>query len=234
MRTLKLLLLLATAAALFSFRPGNSCDAYFPLKPGTKWEQTTYDAKDKMLSTVKGELLSVSDIPNGLEATMSVESFDSKEKSMNKGEMSMKCDGDKFYMDMSKLFQTGPIQGMEGMDIKMEMTNEYMDFPTHPVAGQTLPDVTSTMTMTMNGVAMMTTTITMTNRKVEGFESVTTPAGTFDCVKFSYNTESKSKMMDMKSSTMMWMCKNTGMVKMENYDDKGKLESKNILTAFSE
>lgn len=63
-------------------------------------------------------------------------------------------------------------------------------------------------------------------------ETITTPAGTYNCVKYSSDTEVSSTMFKSKSKSTMYMAKNVGMVKMESYDDKGKLQSKQLLTSF--
>ena len=69
------------------------------------------------------------------------------------------------------------------------------------------------------------------NRKVEGNEKITTPAGTFDCTIISSETRIKAIMANSyKSKT--WYSKGIGMVQQENYSNKGTVESKEILTAF--
>lgn len=232
MRILKNTCYIFAAFLLFSFKSGNTCESFFPQKIGTKWELTNYNEKDKIVSKSKSELVSVNDIEGGLEATINIETFDDKDKSISKGSVSMKCSDDKFYMDMGNMFPKDQMAGMEGAEI--EMTNEYMEFPSNPTAGQILPDAESTMTMKMNGMTMMTMTIKMTNRKIEGYEDVTTPAGTFHCVKYSSDSEVKSMMFKTKSHSVNYMAKNVGTVKLESFDDKGKVESKMLLTAFSE
>lgn len=227
------LIYLLIALVLFSsFRSGNSCESFFPNKIGTKWELTSYDAKDKIATVSKSELASLKDIPDGLEATINIELTDNKGKSMSKGDVIMKCTPETFYMDMSNMFPTEQMAGMEG--IEMEVSNSFMEFPSNPVAGQTLADAESTMTMKMNGIALMTMTVKTTNRKIEGYETITTPAGTYNCMKYSSDTEVKTAMMNNKSHSIMWMAKNVGTVKMESYDDSGKVESKMLLTSFSE
>lgn len=232
MRILKSTFYILAAFILLSFKSGNTCESFFPQKIGTKWELTNYNEKDKVVSKSKSELVSVNDIEGGLEATINIETFDDKDKSISKGSVSMKCSDDKFYMDMGNMFPKDQMAGMEGAEI--EMTNEYMEFPSNPTAGQILPDAESTMTMKMNGMTMMTMTIKMTNRKIEGYEDVTTPAGTFHCVKYSSDSEVKSMMFKTKSHSVNYMAKNVGTVKLESFDDKGKLQSKMLLTAFSE
>ncbi len=226
-------LLLCTLVLLMAsaFKSDNTCDSFFPQNVGSSWEMTSYDAKDKVASKSVSKLTAIKDVADGLEATINIELFDDKNKSLNKGEVTMKCTQEAFYMDMSNMFATDQFEGMEGVSI--EVTNQYMEFPSNPVAGQTLPDAESTMTITMSGMPLMTTKIKTTNRKIEGTESVTTPAGTFSCIKYTFDTEVSSTMFKSKSKSTMYMAKNVGNVKMESFDDKGKLQSKQLLTAFN-
>lgn len=225
-----------TLAVLFlgllftAFAPGDNCDSFFATKVGTTWEQTHYDAKDKVTGKTKGLVKSFDAIDNGFSATMEVETLDDKDKSLAKGDIIMKCQGDQFYMDMGNMFpsEMGEIEGAE-----IVIDNEFSTFPSNPVAGQTLPDETSTMTVKLNGMNLMTMTIKTTNRKIEGYENVTTPAGTFNCVKYTSNSEVKS-IMTIKSRSVMYFAKNVGVVKVESYNDKDKLEGTQILTKFSE
>lgn len=226
-------LLLCTLVLLMAsaFKSDNTCDSYFPQKVGSSWEMTNYDAKDKVSSKSISKLTAINDIAGGIEATINIEILDDKNKSLSKGDVIMKCTQDAFYMDMSNMFATNQFEGMDGISI--EVTNQYMEFPSNPVAGQLLPDEESSMTVTMNGMPLMTTKIKTTNRKIEGTESVTTPAGTFSCIKYTFDTEVASSMFKSKTKSTMYMAKNIGNVKMESYDEKGKLESKQLLTAFN-
>lgn len=213
-----------------SFIPGDNCESYFASEVGTTWEQTSYDAKNKVTGRTTGKVKAYDAITGGFAATMEMAMFDDKNKPVTKGDVIMKCQDDKFYMDMSNMFPKDMAE-IEGAEI--EIDNEFSTFPNNPVPGQTLPDETSTMTVKLNGMAIMTMTIKTTNRKIEGFESVTTPAGTYNCVKYTSDSEVKS-MFTMKSRTVMYMSKHVGAVKVENYDDKGKLQGTQVLTKFDD
>ncbi len=225
-----------TLAVLFiglvftAFAPGDNCESFFANKVGTTWEQTHYDAKDKVTGKTKGLVKSYDAIDNGFSATMEIETLDDKDKSLSKGDIIMKCQGDQFYMDMGNMFpsEMGEIEGAE-----IIIDNEFSTFPSNPVAGQTLPDETSTMTVKLNGMNLMTMTIKTTNRKIEGYENVTTPAGTFNCIKYTSNSEVKS-IMTIKGRSVMYFAKNVGVVKVESYNEKDKLEGTQILTKFTE
>jgi hypothetical protein len=75
-------------------------------------------------------------------------------------------------------------------------------------------------------------TINITNRKVVGIESVTVPAGTYNCYKITYDIETKLG-IKVSSSAIQWMNKGAGSVKTETYDKKGKLLGSTVLKEFN-
>jgi len=77
----------------------------------------------------------------------------------------------------------------------------------------------------------MTMTINISNRKVEAVESLTTPAGTFECYKISYDVATKM-MVNVKSKGVEWYTAGIGMIKSETYSSDGKLLGSNILTSL--
>jgi hypothetical protein len=96
--------------------------------------------------------------------------------------------------------------------------------------GQTLKDITYNMKMSMNGMNLMNRSFTVKDRKVESKESVSTPAGTFDCFKLTSTFISKGGLGSGTMKTITWYAKNTGMVKSETFSDKGKLMSRQVLS----
>ena len=70
--------------------------------------------------------------------------------------------------------------------------------------------------------------IDVTDRKVEALEKITTPAGTFDCMKITSVCFTK---MLIKSETEMtdWYAPNVGLVRSETYQ-RGKLLTFSELT----
>ncbi|HAH58211.1 MAG TPA: hypothetical protein DCL86_08700, partial [Bacteroidales bacterium] len=103
-------------------------------------------------------------------------------------------------------------------------------FPSRMEVGQTLPDGSVSMKVS-GGMAMLNMTVNIINRKVEAFESITVPAGTFDCYKITYDTDVKS-IVKVTTTTAEWIAKNVGMVRSETYDKKGKLTGYTVLSKF--
>jgi hypothetical protein len=131
---------------------------------------------------------------------------------------------------MRSMMSEDQMKSFQNMEVKI--TGDMLDIPSNPIAGQKLKDGTLNIALSSEGgPAFMNTTITITNRKVEGIETITTPAGTFECVKISYDVETKM-LFTIHTHAVEWYAKNTGMVRSENYNSKGKLDGYTVLTAF--
>ena len=121
---------------------------------------------------------------------------------------------------------------MEGFkDMEVEMSGTALEFPAKLIPGQTLPDGSINIKAMTGGITLMNMSMNITNRKVEAAEVVTTPAGTFECVKMSQESELKS-IIKKKFKTVSWYAIGVGMVKSENLDEKGNVESSTVLTKF--
>lgn len=74
---------------------------------------------------------------------------------------------------------------------------------------------------------------TLIYRKVTGEETITTPAGTFDCIIFEQQSEVRVLGIKQKGITKTWYAKNVGDVKSEVYSLKGELRSRVVLEEFN-
>ncbi|MBK6729519.1 MAG: hypothetical protein IPG60_00690 [Bacteroidetes bacterium] len=216
---------------LSSFRSDKfDCESYYPTIVGAKLEYAYYDDKNKPTGYSKQEVKEVKELDNGIEVTMAIESTDKKNENPYISEFVFRCEDNKFYVDMSNMM---PPETMEAYkDMQVEMDADFLEFPSKPTAGQTLPDGHMTMLVKSSDITIMTMTMDITNRKVDGFETITTPAGTFDCVKFSQTVNTKS-IFKMTSNSTSWYCMNVGMIRSEDYNEKGKLRSVSLLTGYT-
>lgn len=138
----------------------------------------------------------------------------------------MKCENGTFYFEMNNM-----MSGQSYKEGEVDIKSDDSDMPANLAVGQTLKDGTITMTMKNTAVQMMNMRITVKNRKVEAIETITTPAGTFECYKISYNVESKM-MFTMESKGVEWIAKDVGMIKSESHDKNGKLTGSTVLTSL--
>lgn len=74
-------------------------------------------------------------------------------------------------------------------------------------------------------------TVTL-NGKYEGFETVNTPVGKFNCLKVSYTVKSKVMMTSESYNVTEWYAEGIGMVKSMSTTKKGKSRSASILTSI--
>jgi hypothetical protein len=86
------------------------------------------------------------------------------------------------------------------------------------------------MKMINDQTTIMTIKSTISNRKVASIEKLSTPAGTFNAFKITYDIETHMGFITVKSSAAEWYCKKYGLIKSENYNKRGKLQSYSLLT----
>jgi len=222
-----LLFSLLISPSLFS--QDNLCESsYMPFKQDVVLEYTNYDKKGKETGKQTQKVSKIESIDEGFSATMETSYSDKKGNIGSEGSFDIICDGDKVKMDMSNLMNSAMMSQYANMET--EITADNIEFPNNPKEGEMLPDGTMEIKASMGGLGNMTTTITMVNRKVEGFEKLETPAGTFDCVKISQETVAKTMGMSYSSKSINWLAKGIGTVKMESYSKKGKLDMTMLLT----
>lgn len=224
--------IILTFSFLFStlgFSQDNLCESsYMPFQEGTSLTYTNYDRKGKETGSQRQSVIQMEDTDGGFTATMAFTLLDKKGNEEHESSFEIKCDGGSVYMDMSNMVPASMLEQYQEMDA--EITGEDIQFPNDPQPGQELPDGEMTVKASMGGLGSMSTTIRLVNRKVEGFEDVETPAGTFQCVKISQETVAEVMGMKNTSKSTSWLAKGIGTVKTESYSKHDKLQSSMVLT----
>ncbi len=204
------------------------CKIYVPYNEGTKTEITTYDKKGKVTGTSKSELTSVVDNGNSIDYTMHLKSYDHKDKLQLESDMNFKCENGEFVMDMNSFLNSEQMKAYEDMDVKI--TSKAINIPSSCSVGDVLDDGYVKIHVESNSPVNMDFIVSIENRKVEAIEDVTTPAGTFKCVKVSEDIITKS-IMSFTMQSIEWYAEGVGSVKSESYRD-GKLIGYSELTKF--
>jgi hypothetical protein len=165
-----------------------------------------------------------------MRGTMVQEIIDAKKNEViNTTESDWVCEGGTLSFHINTMsFMENSGAGANGMT--MDVTGDKFDVPSSFRVGQTLKDITYNLKMSMGSMTMMNRTFTVKDRKVEAQESVTTPAGTFDCYRISFTTTSSGGIGGGTTRSTMWYAKDVGMVKSEVYSDNGKLVAKQVLS----
>ena len=206
------------------------CNGYFAYKAGTKLEMTVYNKKDKPTTILKYEVLKNTSTADGADIVYNNESYDAKNRLINKSEFTAKCQGTQFQTEVRNLTSEMMPQSA---DIQVSITGDKLIYPHKLSAGQTLPNANVDMKSTMQGMTISSINTQITNRKVDGFETVETPAGKFECVKISYSYYMKLTLGKIEGTAVEYLAKGVGMVKSESFDKKGQKVSTQLLTKLN-
>lgn len=228
MKTKTTLLFVFIAIIAFSFTASDDfCGLNY--KEGSSFTYQSTNAKGKITGKSVTTMESKKALEDGVEYSVKSESFDEKNKSVGSGSFKIRCKSDVFSVEISNYIDQSMLKGMENMEIKASGMD--MKFPKSLSVGQTLDDATINIQALSNGFSVMNMNVDVKNRKVLAKESVTVPAGTFDCYKISFDVETKVMFL-VKSSVIQYFNFVVGEVKTETYDKAGKLINVNTLVEY--
>lgn len=228
MKKLIVSILVSTIALPLTFGQ-SACSQYYPMVEGATMQYTNYNKKGKEDGTFTYTVKDVEGNGDVVSATMTMQMTDKKGNTYD-SEYGIKCEGDAVKIDFKSLMNEQMMNQFG--DVEVDMSGTDIMLPNNLSVGQELDDANIEMKMKMGGMNMNMNVETV-NRKVEKKESVTTPAGTFDCFVVYSETKSKMMMANQTFPTRVWLAEGVGMVKQETYSKKGKLTSSTLLTAFS-
>jgi hypothetical protein len=209
----------------------SDCNGYYPVEKGTTMELTSYNKKGKEEAVVEHTIIASKQIDNGVEIKSKMVFSDKKGNPENEMTYESKCQNGKYYLNLENLFSQliTPYES-QGMEIIIE--DGFAIIPNNLSVGDKLEDASLTIKMNA-GIMNMVMTVNVTDRVILAKESLTTTAGTFDCLILSQTTTTTmGKLVSATSSSKSWISKGVGSVKYENYNKSGKLDSYTLLTKF--
>lgn len=225
--------LLNTFALLFISYIGisqNDCNKFFPLNEGTKFQITVYDNKEKPSAIIDYDVVNVRKSGGDKIGTINSKMTDGKGKEITNTSFDVSCNGEVVSIDFKSLINPQIFEQFGNMDYEITGTN--MEWPNELSVGQKLPDATMNMKISMSGINM-NMTVEIKDRKVIDKETITSPAGSFNCFVITYTTETKMG-MSQRTTSKQWVTEKMGAVKSENYDKNGKVTGSSLLTKFEE
>jgi hypothetical protein len=212
-----------------SYAIAQDCGGFEMMKEGTFIEMKSYDGKQKLTGTNRQQIKEVSETNEGIVVKIESEQLDHKGKSSGIANLEMRCKDGVFYMDMKNFFNQESMGDMKDMEVSVDATD--LAYPYSMQVGQELPDGIITMAF-VSGPMPMNMSVKIYNRKVEAKETITTPAGSFECYKVTYDIDTKS-IIKMTNSAVQWFSTKVGAVRSETYS-KGKLVGYTEITAFNQ
>lgn len=222
----------------------SECGSFVWFKKGNIFEYSTSDKSNKYEQQSRMEVKDVYKENGSIVAELEGRG----EANGTVVEMDFKyiCKGDKLYMDvgemMKSVFAKNPdlqqfMDNEEVEKVKIDLNNGYMSFPKQLFPGLELDDMIFTFESSMGGVGKINLQVEGLDRIVESRERVTTPAGTFDCMKIRTINSTSFSMMGMNRNLpiqvqYLWISPEVGMVKQESYE-KGSLVTSMELTKYT-
>jgi len=190
-----------------------SCDFY--LVQSNKTIEVSF--KNKKGKDAGKQVYTVSNVAksgNTTTATVNSEFFTDKGKSASKATNNVKCTNGVLMMDM-KLFIPSPQQEQMGT-AAASASDVYLEYPVEMKEGDVLKDGDFSMDFKNSGGMAGNVAVSITERKVLGKESVTTPAGTWECFKISSKNKITIKLIiniPIRADVIEWYAPGFGVVK---------------------
>jgi hypothetical protein len=226
MKSVKILSIFVLALLMANFVQAQDC-GYYAMSKGNVFAYQNLDAKGKVTGTSKTTCLDVVKAGPSTNFKVKSEFTDPKNSKPSVYEYTLRCENGIFYMDMQGFMDPKSMESLEGMELKVD--SKDMMYPSVLAAGEVLPDASITISAGSGGMNILNMVINITNRKVIGTESVTVPAGTFECYKITYDVETKM-MVKSNTSVTEYINMGVGNVKTETFDKKGKLAAATVLS----
>ena len=211
MKNLLVGILLLVTYSTFS----QTCETYYFLQNHKTIEMTIYNKKGEANGKQVYTVSNVQTSGNNVTATLNSEMFDKNGKSMVKAVNEIKCSAGVMMMDMKMNMP----QTQQATDVNATASNVYIEYPPNMKDGDNLKDAAMKIDVDNKGMKQ-TMDMQVINRKVQGKESITTTAGTWDCYKITNTTKMKIKTMGIgipiNTDVTEWFAPGFGVVKSES------------------
>ena len=229
MRTLILIysLFLVSSTAL-----SQNCSKYYPMEEGTSFQYTMTNKKGKTEGITDYSITNVENTGGVTTATMNMKFTDEKGKEILVSDYKLSCTGDVVKIDYNSLVPAQMMKQYTDMGVEMEISGTDIELPNNLSVGQGLDDANVAMSIKMPGMNM-NIKVDQLNRIVEKKESVTTPAGTYECYVITQDNVSETMGVKQTMQSKLWLAEGVGMVKQETYNKKGDLTTQMLLTKFN-
>jgi len=218
-------------AAFYS--SAQDCKNYYFMTNNAKVQMTMYDKKGKESGVQTWTITDVKNNGSAFSSTVSTVFTDDKGKEITKSNGTYICDAGVLKADIKMSMPQGQSQGTTSA---ATMEGAYIEYPSGMAAGQTLKDANFEMDTETSGMKSHVS-FNQTNRKVNSTEKITTPAGSWDAHKITYDGYFRIKMMGigvpMNMKVTEWFVPNFGIVKSETSDKNGKLMGSSMLTSIN-
>lgn len=222
-------LILPVLFSLYHTLAFSQCNTFYTVEAGTEWTYENFNAKGKSVGKNEQKVKTLTSTATGFRAVIQSTLLNDKGKKVTEGDLELVCDNGTVIMDMRKFIPEEQQKAFSSYEVKLE--SENLELPARLSPGQLLKNGSVTLTAEGSPIAMKIM-VSITDRKVEGMETITTPAGTFACYKISSRSSTSMQMginMNLQFSTIDWFAEKVGLVKTESFDKNGKPSGSTVL-----
>lgn len=195
-----------------------NCNGYLLLQNNKKIEMTIYNKKGKENGKQVWNVSNLKTAGGITSATVNTEFFNDKGNSVNKGVSEIQCNNGVLMMNMKMMLSEEQLKQMNNGTATAK--GEFMEYPATPKVDDVLKDGSLVMEYTMNGGMKTTMELSVTERKVTGKESVTSPAGTWDCFTITSLQKITTRIagigIPIKMNITEWYAPGVGVIKTES------------------
>jgi hypothetical protein len=193
------------------------CKNYYFLQNNKTIEMTILNKKGEPNGKQVYAVTKVNSSGDNITATVNSEFFDKSGKSLFKAANVIQCNAGVMMMDMKMSLPQA--QASQIKDPTATASNVYIEYPADMKEGDNLKDATMQVDIENNGMKQ-SVNMQVINRKVQGKENITTPAGSWECFKITNTTKMKVKTMGIgipvNSDVTEWFAPGFGIVKSES------------------
>jgi len=223
MRLITVFSFLLLTGNLFS----QECSSYYFLQNNKTIEMTISNKNGKESGKMTYAVSDSKKNGSSITATINSEFVDTKGKTITKATNNVKCENGMMQMDMKTFIPPAQMEQMKSGEAKA--TDVYLEYPANMNVGDQLKDGQFNMDYESSGGLKSSIEISITERKVEGKETITTPAGTWECYKISAKNRIVSKIagigFPIKMDVIEWFVPGFGIVKTESKTGKTEITS---------
>jgi len=199
---------------------------------GAELTYTQFDKKGQENGKTTHKTTVVKKVNDKVIATLEMAFKGEKENQNFNTSYTITCADGIIGIDMVRFFDATSVMNYEGADFTMEIEGDILEFPSNLSESSVLNDGHISVKVVNNSIPIVTVKMDITNRKMEGIETITTPAGTFKCTKISYDYESKVGFIKVKGRAEEWYATDEKIVvQTMSYNKKGKEIGSTQLTA---
>lgn len=196
------------------YTPTEAEMGFLSLRKGGAMTYESKNGKGRMVGRIRNTVTNIVGGPGAFAVETLAEAFDDRGRPVEGAAIALRVvvkDG-VMYVDPKAMFDALP--GMEGLQI----SGVAMKVPSSLAVGQTIDDASVTIKMGMMGGS-----VTMTDGRVVARETLTTPAGTFDCFKVSQKIRTSMMGVDAETTALTWYARGVGEVRKQSVDARGQV-----------